>query len=200
MGGGSSNGATTLAALNQMWKLNLPLSELQTFAARLGSDVPFFLAGGLARCRGRGEKIEPLEDAPPERRLHFVLAYPRFQIPTSLIYRELDRQEPRPDALTSPPPIDTMTAGSIHEALWRGETFFNRLEGVACRAFPDLGEFKKEIQGEPFIATLMSGSGSTVYGVTRSRREAEEIAARLRPRLSGSLFVADCEPADSFAR
>jgi 4-diphosphocytidyl-2-C-methyl-D-erythritol kinase len=190
LGGGSSDAAWTLAALGRLTGTEPSRSELAALAGRLGSDVPFFLEGGTTRCRGRGEILLPLGDVFGEEGFHCVLVYPGFQVPTSLIYRELDRLSGSPVALTTHPPIATMTLDSIQKALRGRELFFNRLEPVACQAFPELESIKKEIQKEPFLATLMSGSGSTMYGVTRSHREAEERAARLRARIRGEVIAA----------
>jgi 4-diphosphocytidyl-2-C-methyl-D-erythritol kinase len=193
LGGGSSDAAATLAAMRQLTGTTAEIDRLLPLAANLGSDVPFFLLGGAVRCRGRGEKLLPLGPVFGPSEFHCVLAYPGFQIPTSLIYRELDRPGGSPLALTSHPSIDNMTDDLIRKALRRYELLFNRLESVAFRAFPKLESFKKEIEREPFAAVLMSGSGSTIYGLTRSRREAEEIASRLKDRMQGTFFVVEGE-------
>jgi 4-diphosphocytidyl-2-C-methyl-D-erythritol kinase len=193
LGGGSSDGATTLLALAALTGVGAGIEVLEEMAGRLGSDVAFFVRGGTARCRGRGEKIVSLGDAFTGEPFHCVLVYPGFEVSTSLIYRELDRSEEGPLALTAHPSIANMSLESLPNALRRGALFFNRLEQVALRVFPELERLKKEIQKEPFTATLMSGSGSTIYGVTRSQREAEEIAKSLRGRIRGRVFVARFE-------
>ncbi len=193
LGGGSSDAASTLAAVSNLLEAGLGVESLLEEAAKLGSDVPFFIHGGMARCRGRGEIIVPLPGFPEESPLHCVLVYPGFQVPTSLIYKELDRLEKVLPALTREAPPDTMSPQALPRAFQRGELFFNRLERIACRAFPALESYKKEIQKEPFVATLLSGSGSTIYGVAKSRREAEEMAARLRERIPGKIFVVESE-------
>ena len=87
-----------------------------------------------------------------------------------------------------------MSLESIWEALHTGELFFNKLQLVACQAFPKLGECLEEVSKEPFIATLMSGSGSTIYGVCHTWQEAGELAARLQGRVPGSVFVVEGDP------
>jgi 4-diphosphocytidyl-2-C-methyl-D-erythritol kinase len=189
LGGGSSDAAAALAALADLLETGLEARDLLPLAARLGSDVAFFIEGGMARCRGRGEIITALPGFSEESPLHCVLAYPGFQASTSLIYKELDRQSPGRPALTRDGPLDSMSPRSLPGAFLGGDLFFNRLEPIACRVFPELESYKKEIQREPFVATLLSGSGSTFYGTTRSRPEAEAIASRLRGRIPGKIFV-----------
>ncbi len=191
LGGGSSDAAATLMALSTLWGMNLAMEEILELASKLGSDVPFFLYGGTARCQGRGERVTSLEDF--SEPFHFVLAFPGFQIPTSLIYRELDRLDKFHTSLTSIKSLDTMSQKLVQGGMPSKTLLFNRLELIACKAFPELESFKKEIQKEPFFAVLMSGSGSTIYGVTKNRREAEQIAIRLRKRLGGEIFVAQSE-------
>ena len=190
LGGGSSDGALTLLALARLSGIDPGMPELERLAARLGSDVAFFIHGGTARCRGRGEQITPLGDVLGPEPLHLVLVHPPIHVSTSLIYRELDRQAGGGVGLTRHPGPDTISPDRLGSALRSGRLLFNRLEGIACSAFPALEAYKKEIQNEPFVATLMSGSGSTFYGIARSHGEAEEIAARLRQRIRGEVFVA----------
>ncbi len=79
LGGGSSNAAMTLLALNKLWKLDLDLASLSRVGARLGADVPFFLHGGTALGLGRGDDIYPLADMPP---VHVVILRPGFGVAT----------------------------------------------------------------------------------------------------------------------
>jgi len=193
LGGGSSDAAATLLALSDLWGMRLSRGELLGMAAELGSDVPFFILGGTARCRGRGELVTPLNDIFEGYTFHYVLAYPDMQVPTSLIYRELDQLGNSPMNLTAIKSLDTMTQNMVQGGLPSRTLLFNRLEPIACKAFPELEIYKSEFEKEPFVAAHMTGSGSTIYGVTRNRKEAEEIAVRLRDRLRGKIFVAQSE-------
>jgi 4-diphosphocytidyl-2-C-methyl-D-erythritol kinase len=199
LGGGSSDAAGTLLGLSRFWGLAGGRESLHRLAAELGSDVAFFLRGGTARCRGRGEIIEPLPPDPPDAPRHYVLVSPGIEVSTSLIYSELDRVANWNPALTATSLLDTMSPESIWKALRKGDLFCNRLEPIACKAFPEIECCLNELRQEPFRAVLMSGSGSTVYGVCGSRGEAEEIAARLRKRLRNRfremVFVVENEPA-----
>src|SRR5262249_16980861 len=86
LGGGSSDAAMALMGLDRLWRLSLSPIEMHEIATRLGSDVPFFLSGGAARLRGRGDIIEPLPD-PPEYAL--VLIYPGIPISTRAVYSQV---------------------------------------------------------------------------------------------------------------
>ncbi len=87
LGGGSSDAAVTLFGLSALWELDLPLELLSRVGGELGSDVPFFLHGGTARGLGRGERITPLEDLPPEA---VVLVMPPFPVSTPEVFRRLE--------------------------------------------------------------------------------------------------------------
>ena len=92
LGGGSSNAAATLLGLRRLWKLRLPDEQSHALAARLGSDVPFFLLGGTALGLGRGDEVYPLEQLP---RYWVVLAIPEFGVATADAYRWFDEARKR---------------------------------------------------------------------------------------------------------
>ncbi len=93
LGGGSSDAAAALVAANMAWRLNWPLGQLAAIAAELGSDVPFFLAGGPAVCRGRGEKIQPLGGLGS---LHLVVVRPPEGLSTAAVYGACQAGQPQP--------------------------------------------------------------------------------------------------------
>jgi 4-diphosphocytidyl-2-C-methyl-D-erythritol kinase len=106
MGGASSDAAAALVAANAAWELNWSPATLAALAAELGSDVPFFFAGGAAMCRGRGERIEPLRPVPL---FHFVVVRPRDGLATADVYRQCR------------PPRKPRDATEILEAFRRGD-------------------------------------------------------------------------------
>ncbi len=183
LGGGSSDAAAALIALTHLWDLRLPREELEGLAAQLGSDVAFFLRGGIARASGRGEVIDSLGDLLASESIHFVLYNPGIHVPTSLIYRELDRIERYQVGLTVPSRLATMSPRSIREAILGGDLFFNRLQAVAFQEFEPLGDRFEEFQRQGFLAAIMSGSGSTLYGVCLDQVAAEEAARKVREEL-----------------
>ena len=191
LGGGSSDAAATLLALNRLWGTHRSLAELQTLAGALGSDVPFFCAGGAALCFGRGEKVRELAEPVRPWAPRLVLVYPEMHIPTPLIYKELDRLDGLSVGLTSPGRLTNMPPELIWFGFDSGEFYFNRLESVVRRVFPGIEGFFSEMAREPFHAVLLSGSGSALYGVCRQPADAELIAERLRGRISARVFVVD---------
>jgi len=191
LGGGSSDAAAALLGLNVLWGLGATPAELAPLALELGSDVPFFLVGGTARCQGRGERVTDWSEAFDRYDpLHYVLAYPRRKAPTRLVYEALDAQRGPEFALTAPSPLDSMPPASVREHLGYGSVFFNRFEAVVLAAYPEVERLHAELLREPFLKVLMSGSGSTVFGVCRTAQAAEEIASRLRARVQADVFVA----------
>ena len=198
LGGGSSDAAAALVALARLWELRLADAELAAVAAELGSDVPFFLHGGTAICRGRGELVTPLEGLfEPDRPPCYVLVYPRREVSTSLVYNALDASRPPGFALTATELLDSMGRGSVRRQLASrmasGELFFNRLENVVTALFPDLDRVRTSLRAEPFVSVSMSGSGSTFFGVCREAADADRIAASLAERLEADVFSVRAE-------
>ncbi|MBI4602081.1 MAG: 4-(cytidine 5'-diphospho)-2-C-methyl-D-erythritol kinase [Planctomycetes bacterium] len=195
LGGGSSDAAAALVGLARLWRLAASRRELLPLAASLGSDVPFFLSGGTARCRGRGELVESWSHAfPAGAPFHYVLVYPRIKVSTKRAYEALDASRGSADALTAPSPLDSMPPVAVRTELGRGHLFFNRFETVVCSAFPELRRLHETLCKEAFVKVLMSGSGSTIYGLARSAEEARRIAGKLRTQLEADVFLARSEP------
>jgi len=193
LGGGSSDAAATLVGLSSLWGWRSGY-ELFRLAAELGSDVPFFLVGGTARCRGRGEIVSSWASAfDGGRPLHFVLVYPRLKVPTKVAYEMLDASRGHAFALTAPSPLDSMPPASIRARLESGGLFFNRFEDVVYSSFPALGDLHACLSKEPFVKVLLSGSGSTIYGVCRDGEEARRLAQRLSATLAAEVFAVSSE-------
>lgn len=166
LGGGSSNAAVTLLALNMLWGLKLSHTELLSLAARLGADVPFFLEGGLCLGEGRGDILTPLPDLPS---LCGVLVLPPLVISTAEIYARL--------RLTS-----RRRGSKIRRFLTRGkigliDRLENTLEEPVFSLHPRLREYKDFFLAREAVLSLMSGSGSAIYGLYRERKKAEEVLA-----------------------
>jgi len=175
LGGGSSDAAAALRGLNSLWGLGTPPEDLAQIAAELGSDVAFFLAGGVQRGRGRGEVLTPLPLPPAP--LELVLILPGFPSPTPAVYRALAPHlpsEPRdPDSL--------LAALASGDATALGATLFNRLEAPAFELYPDLAALRDQLAGAPEAeGVLLSGSGSTLIALCAERSAAETLAERLR--------------------
>lgn len=167
LGGGSSNAATTLLALDDLWGLGLGPSGLGGLARGLGADVPFFLKGGLCLGEGIGDRLTPLEDLAP---LPCLLIFPPFPIPTPSIYAGVDA------SLTSPG-----KDSKIERFLESGDfgLLENDLERVIFRAHPELERWTSFFRERGALVSQVSGSGSAVYGLFPDAASAEAARRRL---------------------
>jgi 4-diphosphocytidyl-2-C-methyl-D-erythritol kinase len=157
LGGGSSNAAATLIGLTRFWGIDLPDGKLQTLAAGLGSDVPFFLQGGTALGTGRGEEIYPLPELPAA---HLVVLYPGIHVSTAEAYGSLKL------ALTSQEAAHRIQGfcGRLRGDLDCLTGIFNDFEASILPAYPAIAEAKAFLTSRGATVTLLSGSGSSVFG------------------------------------
>ena len=177
LGGGSSNAATTLLALHDLWQCNLPHLTLCDLAARLGSDVPFFLNLPSAICRGRGEVIS---EFPSPRCRWIVLVLPLISMPTPQVYRQFDAMKKGSD-LASLPPMDHLAALSSSELL---SQLANDLEIPAFAIRPDLGELRAAVETHLARPVRMSGSGASLFTLFDAQADAADAAAAITTRLA----------------
>ena len=182
LGGGSSDAAAVLLALEQLLRPTPPRELLFEIAARLGSDVPFFLVGGTAVGIGRGEEVYPL----PDGRRHWALVLaPPIRISTADAYRRL--RLPRRSSLTvknRQPIIDGFYSrvcaserGGLHGL---AAVLPNDFEDVIFQAFPDLQQWKSRLSKAGAFATMMCGSGAALFGLFSDRRSAIRARDSLR--------------------
>ncbi|HEU0011059.1 MAG TPA: 4-(cytidine 5'-diphospho)-2-C-methyl-D-erythritol kinase [Verrucomicrobiae bacterium] len=181
LGGGSGNAATTLLGLNELFGLPLSAGQLHDLAARLGSDVPFFLQNQPALATGRGEHIEPLAPFPALAGAMFLLIHPGFGISTAWAYKQLVRF---PAALNGQPGrarklIDLLLGADLAAA---GREFYNTLEAPALEKFPLLALFQEFLRAQGVPATLMSGSGSTTFTIVRTETEARKLESQIQAK------------------
>jgi 4-diphosphocytidyl-2-C-methyl-D-erythritol kinase len=167
LGGGSSNAAATLLALNGLWGLALGARELARLARGLGADVPFFLKGGLCLGEEIGDRLTPLPDLSP---LACLVVFPPFSISTPSVYAGIDR------ALTSPG-----KGSKIMRFLESGDfgLLENDLERVILRAYPELERWKTFFREQGALVSQVSGSGSAVYGLFPDTASAEAARRKL---------------------
>ncbi len=175
LGGGSSNAAAVLRALQERFNNAVPHADLLALAARLGSDVPFFLCGSTwARAGGRGEVLEQVVPLPPR---HVLVVKPDFSIPTHDAYRWLDESgavhqyEPQ-----LPPP---RTWGDV------AQNATNSFERVLFEKYPGLRGMRDILRDNGAAISLVSGSGSALFGVFDEREKALA-AQRKWNRVSGA--------------
>jgi 4-diphosphocytidyl-2-C-methyl-D-erythritol kinase len=157
LGGGSSDAAAVLVALDRLLATKMRTEELERIAATLGSDIPFFIRSQPAICRGRGEIIEPFEGLPPA---DILLVKPPFPIPTSWAYQAWANSE-KPSA----------TFQQFHGF----NSLVNDLEAPVFSKYIILPVLKSALRAHPGVsAAMMSGSGSTIFAILRDSAEGIE--------------------------
>ena len=163
LGGGSSDAAATLVLLDALWGLRLQFSELQVLAAEIGSDVPFFLTGGLALATGRGEIIRPLADLID---CGVVVCTPPIEIPTVRVYNRFasgHRLTPRkPKATVDIFAASVDNAGRIVPP-WRN--LKNDLEPVVVENWPEIGRAVTALKATGPLHAAVTGSGAAAFAV-----------------------------------
>jgi 4-diphosphocytidyl-2-C-methyl-D-erythritol kinase len=177
LGGGSSDAATTLLALNELFKTNLPREALAKMGETIGSDVPFFIFQSAAICRGRGELVMPLKF---HEQLSILLLKPAFVVPTQLAYLRWQDSREIPDV-------------PYAAQQFADQTFINDLERPVFEKFVFLARLKIWLLKQPEVgAALMSGSGSTVFAVIRPNADADLLATRAKSELDAELWTCAC--------
>ena len=181
LAGGSTDAAAVIRGMNQLFNLRLNLQQMCNIAAEIGSDVPFCIVGGTCLATGRGEKLTRLADLPT---LPIVLLKPRGAIPTAWAYQTYD-------SLTHEGPVRKgnsrgssrdLSTQEICEAINISDTkavcemIFNVLEQVAVIKYPAIESYKQRLLELGAVAAMMSGSGPSIFGIAKSRTEAERIA------------------------
>jgi len=180
LGGGSSDAAAAMVVANQGWRLGQSLDDLARIAAKLGSDVPFFLVGGPAICRGRGERVEPVAGLAA---LHFVVVRPPAGLSTAAVYGAC-RVPAKPRPLK--PLLDALKRGDINRA---GRLLFNRLQPAAESLSPWIARLRREFDGLDCPGHGMSGSGTSYFGLCRHAKHARRIAGRLQANGARRVFA-----------
>ncbi|MFL9995123.1 4-(cytidine 5'-diphospho)-2-C-methyl-D-erythritol kinase [Paraburkholderia sediminicola] len=189
LGGGSSDAATTLLALNRLWKLDLPRLELQELALKLGADVPFFIFGKNAFAEGVGEALVVVQ-LPPR---HFLVVTPRVQVPTAAIFSE--------KALTrdsKPLIITDFPAGLSCNTEWPESFGRNDMQQVVVGKYAEVAQVLRWF--ENVAPARMSGSGASVFAAFRSKAEAEAAQAKLPAEWNSAVTAGlDQHPLFTFA-
>jgi 4-diphosphocytidyl-2-C-methyl-D-erythritol kinase len=181
LGGGSGDAATTLLALNELFDGPLPGNRLDELAASLGSDVPFFLQDKPAIATGRGEKVRPLDSFPALRGSAFLLVHPGFGVSTAWAYQQLARF---PDALNG----RAGRAERLVQLLRKSDAanapneFYNSLELPVFEKYPLLAVCRDFLREQGATVALMSGSGSTIFGIWASRATATQAELAIKDK------------------
>ena len=188
LGGGSGNAARTLLGLNELFGQPLSGGQLQSIAASLGSDVPFFLQDRPALAIGRGEQITPLDFFPALRGVFILLIFPGFGISTAWAYQTLGRY---PEALGGRPGraqklVSLLQTGGLAAA---ADSFYNSLEAPALNKYPLLALIQEFLRGHGAAAALMSGSGSTTFALVNDLNAAERLRADFAAKFGESYWT-----------
>jgi 4-diphosphocytidyl-2-C-methyl-D-erythritol kinase len=158
LGGGSGNAAGVLLALNILWNLKISRDDLISMASELGSDVPFFLMSPCAIGTGKGEILQPVENPIS---FYILMIYPGFPISTPWVYGNLKLK------LTKYENNISILKNFIlrSEFAQLGAALYNDLEPVVFKRYPEILRVKKELLSSGAGGALLSGSGSTVFGI-----------------------------------
>ena len=165
LGGGSSNAATTLRALNELWKMKLSQDFLELLGAKLGADIPFFIRGSVQLIEGIGGILTP-QSPKPLIDLYFLLIVSPIHIATPWAYGALNKTlQPDKSDPKFPPLSKAM----------KWELFDNDFERVIHKTYPEIRETKAKLQKAGALYAGLSGSGSTVFGVFDNLQKAKSI-------------------------
>lgn len=173
LGGGSSDAAATLVALARLWGVKTDAGELSELGARLGADVPFFLTGGTALGEGTGADVSPLKDLP---RKDLVVVTPGVRVSTAEAFRALGLNALTKAGSAVMLPISHAEA-EFHDSLCG--VMSNDFEPSVLRLFPEIGRAKDSLLGAGAQCAMLSGSGSSVFGVFENEGAAVRASARI---------------------
>ena len=173
LGGGSSDAAATILALNKIWNVNDNIKNLETFGAKLGADVPFFMTGGFAKISGIGDVVEKINTT---LSLDFILVKPNFGVSTPYAYSKVKFP------LTNIHKIDNII-NDLEKGVFDFESakdlFFNRFEDFIFDEYQEIKQIK-EVLEDLGCASLMSGSGATVFGLVHDKKNIDFILNELK--------------------
>ena len=178
LGGGSSDAASVLLALNELFEAKLSREALAEMAELIGSDIPFFLFQSAALCRGRGEMVTSVK---LKRQFSFLLLKPAFAVSTAWAYSRWQHSREIP--------------GIRYAAQeFADQNFVNDLERPVFEKFVFLAQLKMWLLRQSEVgAALMSGSGSTMFAVIHEKADADAVAKRAKAALDPELWTCACE-------
>lgn len=173
LAGGSADAAAVLKGMNHLFRLGMTEARLCELGARLGSDIPFCIMGGTMLATGRGEILTRLPSFP---RLSVVLAKPPVGVSTAWAYKTYDAgyDGPHPDNEAM---LEAIHGGDAHKA---ANLLCNVLEGVTETEHPVIADYKRLMMEHGAMASMMSGSGPTVFGLVREKQQAWHLADTLK--------------------
>lgn len=187
LAGGSTDAAAVLVGLDLMWNLGLAQDQLHSFGAQLGSDVPFCISGGTSLALGRGEQLSPLTDLD---QFYAVLAkYRNLSVSTPWAYQtyrqefghtyaqtQTDQEERR----RTGPSVPMLNAIAHRDGTAIGEALHNDLERVVLTHHPKVAQLREKLAEQSTLGAMMSGSGPTVFTLTQTHSQANQIADQIK--------------------
>jgi len=174
LGGGSSDAAATLLALNELWGLRLPLSELVPLASKLGSDVPFFIHKGTALVEGKGGKVTPLPSLPSTCFVLLVPPLPKISDKTKQMYNHLDAAYFTEGQFVQQALSSLRQGKAIDPGL-----MFNVFEKVAFDFFSGLDKYRKTLEEAGAVGVYLAGSGPCLFTFFSEEKQAKVISLNL---------------------
>lgn len=177
LGGGSSNAATVLSGLNELLGRPLDTGTLLSMGRRLGADVPLFLMKRAAIAKGIGDVLRPVELP----RFWYILVWPGRSISTAAVYRAFNSDLTKQRVTINMQCL--MNALEGIESL-RG-LLYNDLEGITLKMCPEIQDIKRSLERQGALGALMSGSGSTVFGIFRDKGSAKKALRRVVDEFKG---------------
>ncbi|WP_051083345.1 4-(cytidine 5'-diphospho)-2-C-methyl-D-erythritol kinase [Propionispira raffinosivorans] len=182
LAGGSSNAAAVILAMNEMFCLELSREELCSVGEKIGSDIPFCLCGGTMLAEGRGEKLTRLPVMP---QCYVILAKPPVKVSTAWAYQNYQKEQVKEHPKTD----EILSCLAEKNLVGIGKLLCNVLESVTINRYKEIDMLKKLMLKHGAMASLMSGSGPTVFGLTEDAKTAEHIAEQLRKLTNARIFV-----------
>lgn len=170
LGGGSSDCAETLLALNKFWGLSCSKDELKNIGASLGADVSFFFEKGTCLGTGKGDEITRLPPIPP---CFFLLVFFNFPIVTKEIYESL---RPKRSVYKIEELVAAIKGGNIFDI---AKHLYNDLEEVVIKRYPEIKETKEYLIKNGALNAAMTGSGPTIFGIFKSLKDAQDVKQKL---------------------
>lgn len=171
LAGGSSNGAATLKALNQLWNLNLSIEELMKIGVKLGADIPFCLLGGTALAEGIGDILTPLKSF---NNVHILLGNPGLGVSTEYAYSKLELEEKKDIDISK-----LISCMDKKDLKCVGSSLENIMERTIIEENPIIKEIKDNMLASGALGTLMSGSGPTVFGLYEDEQSIKNAKQKL---------------------
>ena len=183
LGGGSSDAAAALVALNRLWELGLSVTELEEVGRGLGADVPFLVGGGTALGVGRGDRLTRLRPLPPQW-LVIVCPMLRVEEKTRRMYGLLDRESYTDGKVTR------VLVDAVERAEFSHQMLYNVFESVAFDVFPGLDRVMRDVEDAGVRHVSLSGSGPALYALVGDEGEGQHIRDRLA-RLGHRAYLAE---------